>query len=585
MYFFHELIKEIKMRKKIELLKLYKDIINTNKKHIVLMLLLSISRSLLVLIPPYILMKLLDGLQNGTDIKNTLLKVVAVAGIAICNFVVDILLTHENVLVSRRIYEYYQRKCISHLFCLDGEYLSDTNIGDNMTIILRDIEQIGFFASNHFLNFVLSAISSIFILIIIYYKSWRVFLVCLLLIPLAGIIQIYYDRLIERNMKDNRKKHGVLTDIIQNVLSKTMSCILCNGENFFLNKYEKSVHDATEIKIKTQMNLAKNTGILGLISTFYTALVLFFGGIGVIKGILTVGELLAVNSYVQMLMVPIVNASGVFAEIQDTMVSLHRMKSLLDISETKGGKCVENKKINYLEIKNVSFSYIEDLILKDINMKFEIGVTAIVGESGGGKTTITSLLDKMWYPQSGNIFLNSINYNNLDYQWLRLQMSIVPQEAFLFQDTVWNNIAMGEDISIEKMNELCESVCIYDWIVQQRDQYETIVGENGVKLSGGQRQRVCLARALAQDRPILILDEAMSAMDYILEKNIWKKVQKHISDKIVIVITHRVQTISFADKIYLLKEGKVLKEGKHSDLLQNPYYISLLSKMEDMGVS
>lgn len=274
---------------------------------------------------------------------------------------------------------------------------------------------------------------------------------------------------------------------------------------------------------------------------------------------------------------------GVFSEMRSTEISLKKIKSFLELpSVADGGQC-EEREIKELSLKNVSFSYSTQKVLKDVSMKFTKGITGIVGESGGGKTTITSMLDRLWSPDCGEVHIDMIEYKDVDVRWLRSQMSIVPQDAFLFEDSIWNNISLGEEVDSESMDEICQAVCIYDWIMEQKDKYETSIGDNGIKLSGGQRQRICLARALLQDRPILILDEATSALDYNTENKIWENIYKYISNKIVIVITHRVQTLTFADKIYLIKDGAVLNSGSYFELMNDTYYKSLQSK-ENGGI-
>lgn len=406
----------------------------------------------------------------------------------------------------------------------------------------------------------------------------------MILIPMTIVIQSYYDKKIERNIEENRKNYNQLTDLMQNVLAKAMSCILCNCNAFFSSKHETIMKDETKTRVKMRMTLAENAGVLNLISKLYTVIVLVVGGMGVIKGKMSVGALLACNSYVQMLLIPVVNVPGIFSEARNTIISMRKIQGFLEIPVTKGGRQTGKDTIGELVLKNVSFSYSTKEVLKDFSMEFGKGITGIVGESGGGKTTVTSMLDKLWCPNSGEIYIDSINYKNVDVQWLRSRMSIVPQDAFLFQDSIWNNIALGEEIDFDKMEEVCKVVCINDWILEQKDKYNTLIGDNGIKLSGGQRQRVCLARALMQDRPILILDEAMSALDYNTEKKIWDNIHRYISDKIVIVITHRVQTIAFADKIYLIKNGRVITSGTHLELLNDTYYKSFLSEESNGGI-
>lgn len=569
--------------KKREFLKIYKTIVYTNGKHILGLIIFAGFESVAALISPYLLMKLLDCLQESADMKPILLVASAIIVVALCNYLIQIMLTYENSILSRKIKEYYQKECMRQLFQLDGKDLTELDVGESMTLMLRDVEQIGFFVSKQFWDFVLSVISAIVILILTLSKNIGFFAICMVLIVTTVVIQSYYDKKIELNIEESRKDYSQLTDLIQSVLGKSVSCILCDCGNFFSGKHKSVMTNEAAARMKTQIIITKNIGALSLVSKLYTVVILVVGGISVINGEMSVGALLACNSYVQMLLVPVVNMPGVFSEMRSTEISLKKIKSFLELpSVADGGQC-EEREIKELSLKNVSFSYSTQKVLKDVSMKFTKGITGIVGESGGGKTTITSMLDRLWSPDCGEVHIDMIEYKDVDVRWLRSQMSIVPQDAFLFEDSIWNNISLGEEIDSERMNEICQAVCIYDWIMEQKDKYETSIGDNGIKLSGGQRQRICLARALLQDRPILILDEATSALDYNTENKIWENIHKYISNKIVIVITHRVQTLTFADKIYLIKDGAVFNSGSYFELMNDTYYKSLQSE-ENGGI-
>ena len=219
----------------------------------------------------------------------------------------------------------------------------------------------------------------------------------------------------------------------------------------------------------------------------------------------------------------------------------------------------------------VSFSYEEDKnIIDNINLKFENGkTTALVGSSGCGKSTIVKLLFRLWDVDSGCIIIDNVSLKEYNLKDIRKNISIITQDLLLFDDTILNNITLGnKSMNKNDIEYICKKIGIYDFVMDLPKRFDTIVGEKGVKLSGGQKQRIAIARALLSDSKIIIFDEATSALDNVSQKDILKNISEFLINKTTIVIAHRLSTIKNADRIYLIDKGRVVEEGNHYDLIE-----------------
>ncbi len=233
---------------------------------------------------------------------------------------------------------------------------------------------------------------------------------------------------------------------------------------------------------------------------------------------------------------------------------------------------------------DVSFSYDKEDVLHNINMSLESGnIYGIVGGSGSGKSTLIKLIYRLWDIESGSIRINDVDIRDYNLKNLRKNITIITQEPLLLNDTVFNNIILSnKNINYELVVRICKELDIYDFIVSLPNEFNTIVGENGVKLSGGQKQRISIARAMLSNSSILVLDEATSALDNISQKDLLKSMKKFLNNKIVIIIAHRLSTIKDSDKIFVINNGEIIESGSHKDLVsQNGYYCNLLEDKKE----
>ena len=287
---------------------------------------------------------------------------------------------------------------------------------------------------------------------------------------------------------------------------------------------------------------------------------------------MTMGELIAFIEYTTLFINPCIRILKSNASIQKLKVSINRIYDFLEMKNSIAQNNYDIKirnRINEIVFDNVSFSYDKKMVIENLSFKLERGKTyAFVGETGCGKSTIVNLLFRLWDTKSGNIMIDGENIKEYNLFSLRKQLSIATQNVYIKDDSIENNILMGRKKEDCAYDEICKLVGMESILSKFPKEKDVSVGENGNKLSGGQKQRIAMARALVHADNVLILDEATSALDNITQNEIMKNIKPLYQDKIVIIITHRLDTISDVDKIFVMSEGRICEEGQHNELMK-----------------
>jgi ATP-binding cassette, subfamily B, bacterial MsbA len=314
--------------------------------------------------------------------------------------------------------------------------------------------------------------------------------------------------------------------------------------------------------------------LMELIGGLATAFLLWYGGLRVIRGAMTPGEFMSFITGLSMLYAPIRKLNKVNIEIQEGIAAARRIFDLLDTKPEimeKPDAVILPRVDGEFEFKDVWFSYTNDdrYALEGISFRADKGKQiALVGESGSGKSTMANLLPRFFDVSTGEIRIGGNDIRDVSMTSLRDNIAMVTQEMILFNDTIKANIAYGtKGSSMEEIIQAAKSANAHDFIMSQKNGYDTIVGESGVRISGGQRQRLCIARAIIKNAPILILDEATSALDTESEREVQAALEKLMKGKTTLVIAHRLSTIVNADWIIVLNKGRIVEQGTHSDLL------------------
>lgn len=548
-----------------------------NRKSSFSILIISIFRIGVVLIPPIYIMKIMDSAIP----ENSLSKIVTYTGIVMCFTIIDavssIVLEKSYSLLSKKVCVQYQKQCIEHMFNLGGSYLSNSSIGEKFTTIMSDVFQLQNLTSSTVFGFLSDTVTAIVMFAFLAYVQYDMLIVVICILPIIYFTQLYFQKKGKEKSNDVRDTQSALTGVLEAIVSNTLSCILSNATTYFFRKYETTIEEAENKSMESKLIYAKNSGLLSFLATFFTVLILGIGGLKVMQGSLTIGGLIAFNMYAQKLVLPLLKTSSVLMTLQGVFVSLERLENFLQEPEVVVSAIATsdgiNQDNNVIDFQNVNFAYEEKPILSGITMTFKPSMlNVIVGESGCGKSTLTLLMYRIWEAQSGAIRINAYDHKNYDMKYLRNCISVVSQDSYLFNDTILNNIVMDEVHNMEFVYECAKTACIHEFILTLPDQYESVVGDKGVKLSGGEKQRICLARALVRKAPILILDEATSALDQLTEKQVLENVVKQMGKSTIIMITHRLHSVIDANSIYVMKDGKVVAQGKHHELMEHSTY-------------
>jgi ATP-binding cassette, subfamily B, multidrug efflux pump len=342
--------------------------------------------------------------------------------------------------------------------------------------------------------------------------------------------------------------------------------------------------------VKSNLQVAAIQGMISplatLIGSMGMLMVLYFGGRLVINDTITLGDFVAFITYLYMLIWPMMAIGWVANLVQRGMTSLGRIYDLVTSDTTIPDPVlpVEPKMFDRpgFKLKNLTFSYSSSTspVLQNINLSFGPGIHGVTGRTGSGKSTLCKLLARLYPLKDGHLFFGNTDVNQLPLQFIRSHIGYVGQEPILFSDTIAANIALGRtDASREEIIQASINAAIHDDILQLKDGYDTMTGERGVKLSGGQRQRLALARALLCDRPVLIIDDGLSAVDVATEHEVFAGLKRHFAGKTVLIVSNRIKLLSMTDRIIILAAGQVECEGSHEQLLQkNSLYQSMFKK-------
>ena len=419
----------------------------------------------------------------------------------------------------------------------------------------------------------------------LYVESSFLFYITLVPLILYIIIVFAFKKLISVNNRETMQSQAELTSYLVQCLNGVETIKSFNGETQIGENIEKNfVKFMKDIFNLGTVNNIQGT-LKGGVKAIFGIVILWIGTMQVLKGNITIGTLLTFNALLAYFLNPIENIVNFQSTLQSAIVAAQRLEEIIctaiEKTEDQYKKITPKNLKGRIEFKNVDFRYgNRKLILKGINIKAEANTRiALVGESGSGKTTLSKLLMNFYNIDKGDILINGVNIKDINLESLRNRISYISQETFLFNKTIYENLTFGSYfISYEDVIEACKKAHIHEFINSLPLRYDTLIEENGSNFSGGQKQRLSIARAIIKNPDILIMDEATSNLDSITEKAINDTMNEFMKDKTSIIIAHRLSTITSCDNIYVLKEGEIIEEGTHDELLSRESYYKKLWK-------
>ena len=547
----------------------------------------ALAATALSLVGPWVLKLAVDALQAGVTRRGLLAYAALMLGLALASGFFRFLMRRIIVGASRHVEYDLRSDFFAHLQRLSLSYFQRQRTGDLMSRATNDLNAVRMMVGPAVMYAVTTALVFVVAVSMMLALSPWMTLISLLPLPLVTVAVRYFGREIHSRFERIQAQLSELSAVAQEALSGVRVVRAYRQETAELDRFR----DANEEYFRRNRALIRLQGFFFPTLTFFLGLaallLLWLGGREVIRGRLTLGEFVAFNSYLAMLSWPMIAFGWVTNMLQRGMASWNRMLEVLgaipqitDPTAPVSPPAVTGA----IEIRNLTFSYDGRPVLHDVSLRVDAGQTAaIVGPTGSGKSTLLALLPRLFDPPPGTVFVDGADVRQIPLSTLRGAIAMVQQEPFLFSDTLAENIAFGLPPDardrLPRVREAAETARLDKDVADFPGGYDTVIGERGITLSGGQRQRTALARAVATDPRILLLDDALSAVDTYTEEEILTNLRAVMAERTAIVVSHRVSTVRHADLILVLEGGRIVERGRHEALLAaGGFYADLYRK-------
>lgn len=544
---------------------------NPSKLMLVAALIMGIGSTGVSLIIPMFTKNLVDGFTMS-NIEPMHIAALAVA--FILQTVASGLSIYMLNVVGQKVVASLRDRLWKKLLVLPVSYYDQHKTGETVSRITNDTGIVKSFITDHLSNFFTGIISVIGSFAVLLYLDWKMTLIMLAVIPLAALVMYPLGKQMLKISKGLQDETASFTAVLSQVLSEIRLVKSSNAEGREYENGKQGIRNLQRFGIKEGIVQALISPIMNFVMMALLVVIIGYGGLRVSSGALSAGDLVAYILYLIQIIMPMSILSMFFSQLQKAVGATEYMITILHTEEEDHQRGQEIGHANQaIKLEHVHFAYQEeDPILEDISFTIHPGkVTAIVGPSGGGKTTLFSLLERFYKPNSGIMKLGDTPIDDFSLQSWRAQIGYVSQESPLVDGSIRDNICYGmnREVSQEELERAAEMAYATAFIQEMTDGYETQVGERGVKLSGGQRQRIAIARALLRNPRILMLDEATSSLDSKSEVVVQQALNNLMQGRTTLVIAHRLSTVVDADQIIFIEKGKVTGIGTHETLLES----------------
>ncbi|MDR6527269.1 ABC-type multidrug transport system fused ATPase/permease subunit [Chryseobacterium rhizosphaerae] len=544
----------------------------------ILTLIISVILSIVSTYRPYLTMEVVDNDITKLQDKAVMMKhIYILVGLVFAETVLNFFLVYFSNFISQNVIRDIRERLYAKLIYFRTSFFDKTPIGQLVTRAVGDVETIATVYTDGFLMVFGDILRIVFVLIMMFSTNVHLSYITLAILPLMVIITRFFQKRLKKAFGDERNWTANQNSFVQERLAGMPIIQVFNRQESEFKKFDSINITLKEALLRTVFIFSLFFPVVELISSLFIGFILFYGGYITISA----GVVIAFIQYISMLIRPLRQIADRFNNIQRGIVGAERVLGLMDEENSmpNNGTVKKDHFAGKIEFHDVRFAYDEKQeVLKGIDFKVNPGETvAIVGATGAGKSTIISLITRLYDINSGQILIDDVDLKDYELYNLRSHIGVVLQDVFLFHGSIFENLAFGDDsITLDKIKAGAKEIEVDQFIEQLPGGYDYVVSERGSSISLGQRQLLSFLRAYLSDPKILILDEATSSIDHESEKLIQKATEKITKNRTSIIIAHRLSTIEKADKIIVMEHGKIVEEGTHLDLLdKNGYYATL----------
>jgi subfamily B ATP-binding cassette protein MsbA len=503
-----------------------------------------------------------------------------------CHFGQEYLMNHVGQSIIRR----FRDGLYTHMQKLSLSFFQKQDTGTLMARIISDIERVKGMVSEAVTGVLKDCFTIVCLLFVIFYRDWKLALIAVAVLPVAVIPIVSFGRRIRKLSGRCQEAVADMSSLLHETFTGNRIVKAFGMESYENKRFFERTARLFEYEMRSAMVKSLSSPVMELLGGIGITVIIWYGGYQVITGDSTPGTFFSFMAALIMLYDPIKKISRLNNIIQEGLAAAIRVYDIIDtesdVVEREGAVDLKPG-AHSVTFRRVSFKYQDQMVIKDVELDMRGGeIVALVGISGGGKTTLANLILRFYDVTDGAVLVDGQDVRDVTIKSVRDQIGIVTQDPILFNDTIRNNIAYGNlGASESDIVAAAKAAHAYDFVQAFTDKFDTVVGERGVRLSGGERQRICIARALLKNAPILILDEATSSLDSESELAVQEALDNLMKGRTTLVIAHRLSTIRNADRIVVIVDGRIVEEGRHEDLLalNGEYHKLYTMQFEDNG--